>query len=133
MNFGKKYFDVYVIWAEQQVKTGQNWVEAMQGMNEFEPSLMWDKTLAAYQAAIQNTLAAEATGARLMFEDMAEVKGLPQEAIKVVDYFKDMTGQVTNVQQSLVDRGFEMMRKADVSGFVIELPQPAKKPAPAKA
>lgn len=133
MNFGKKYFEVYATWMDQQVKTGQGWVEAMQGMDKFDPSLMWDKTLNAYQAAIQSTLDAEVAGATLYFEDVAGVKGLPQEALKVVDYFKGITGQVTDAQQNLVDGGFEFLRKTDVSGLVLELPQaqPAKKPAKA--
>lgn len=48
---------------------------------------------------------------------------------------KEITGQVTNVQQSLVNSSFELLRKTDVKGLVIELPQaqPAKKTPKAKS
>ncbi len=135
MDFGKQYLDVYTTWVDRQVKIGQDLFNAVQGVDKFDPSLMWDKTLDAYQASIQGTLDAEVASTRLWFADLAEVKGLPEEAVKFVDYSKKVAEQVENAQQSMVDSGFEYLRKVDVKGFAVEIPlaQPAKKPAKAKA
>ena len=135
MSFGKQYVDVYTTWVEQQVKIGQGFVEAVQAIDIFDPSLVWDKTLDAYQASIQSTLDAEVAGARLYFEDVAGIENLPEDVLKVVDYSKNITEQLTNAQQSLVNTSFEFLRKVDVKGFVVELPQapPVKKTAKAQA
>ena len=135
MSLGQQYLEVYTTWVEQQVKTGQGLVEAVQEVDKFDPSLVWDKTVDAYQASIQSTLDAEVAGARLYFEDVAGLDYLPEEALNLVDYSKNITEQVTNAQQSLVDSSFELLRKANVKEFVVELPQaqPVKKTAKAKA
>jgi len=135
MSLGQQYIEVYTTWVEQQVKTGQGLVEAVQEIDKFDPSLVWDKTVDAYQASIQSTLDAEVAGARLYFEDVAGLDYLPEEALNLVDYSKNITEQVTNAQQSLVDSSFELLRKANVKEFVVELPQaqPVKKTAKAKA
>ncbi len=123
MEFGKQYFDVYTTWAERQMKVGQDFFEALQGADKFDPSLMWDKTLEAYQASIQGTLDAEVAGAHLLFEDMAGLDYLPQEAIQLVDRSKEVAEQVTNVQQTVVDNGFEFLRKFDAKRLALEIPQ----------
>ena len=131
MDLGKKYQDVFTRWTDLQVKTGQAWLEAVQKTDIFDPSLVWDKTIDAYETSIQGTLDAEVAGARLWFEEMMAAKGLPEETVEWVKQAQSLTEQFGGMQHDFVKTWFSYLRQIDVpefSGSFVKEPL-VKKPA----
>lgn len=124
MNAVNHYLEIGQQWINGQVKIGQGLFETIQGLEQFDAALLWDKSIDAYQAAIQGNLDAEVAGTRVWFEEVAPVNNLPAAALDLVKQMEDMTAEVANTQQTAVDNWFNLLREIDVK----ELPLVGIKP-----
>ncbi|MCB0181478.1 MAG: hypothetical protein KDI62_24840 [Anaerolineae bacterium] len=127
MNAVNQYVDISKKWFDFQLKTGQEWFEAVKGLDQFAPNLFWSKSVEAYQQSVQGSLDAEIAGARIWFEDVVPVKDLPEP---VVDMFKKMRGatdKVTEAQQTLADNWFKLLKQVDFNQTPLALVQEAQK------
>ena len=131
MNALNHYVEVGQKWIDGQVKIGQGWFEAIQGLEQFDPSLVWDKTIDAYQASIQASLDTQVAGTKIWFEEVVPVNTLPQTAVDLVKQMQDVTAEVTQAQQTAVDKWFDLLKQIEVKELPladIEPEQPKKKP-----
>ncbi|MCB0163815.1 MAG: hypothetical protein KDI79_06300 [Anaerolineae bacterium] len=129
MNAINHYVEVGQKWVDGQVKTGQGWFTAIQGLEQFDPSLLWDKTIEAYRASVQATLDAQVAGTKIWFEEVVPVGNLPQPAVDLVKQMQDVTAEVAQAQQTAVDNWFGLLRQIDVKELPlagIEPEQPKK-------
>lgn len=132
MNAVNHYVEVGQKWVDGQIKIGQGWFESIRGLEQYDPSLIWGKTVEAYQASIQSNLDAEIAGTKIWFEEVMPVNTLPEAAVGLVKQMQDITAEVTKTQQTAVDNWFSLLKQIDVKELSIagiELEQP-KKPAP---
>ena len=129
-----QYVDVGKKWFAAQVTLSQNWVEGMQGLDQFKPDLIWGKTVETYQASVQETLDAEVASTRIWFEEVVPFKDLPEPAVDLMKQMQGMTEKVTETQQVFADNWFNLLRQ--VNGKSLPLPvveEEPKKPAPKAA
>ncbi|MCB0191996.1 MAG: hypothetical protein KDJ65_08640 [Anaerolineae bacterium] len=117
MNAFNQYVELGQKWANGQIGIGKGLFEAIRGIEQFDAGLIWDKSLAAYQAAVQGNLDAEVAGANLWFEEVVPVQAMPANALDVVKQMQDMTAEVTQAQQSAVDNLFDLLHKIDVKAL----------------
>lgn len=117
MNAINHYLEVGQTWANGQVKIGQGLVEAIRGLEQFDAGLIWDKSVEAYQAAVQGSLDAEVAGANIWFEEVVPVSAMPANAVDVVKQMQAATAEFTQAQQAAVDNGFNLLRQVDVKNL----------------
>ncbi|HRV96077.1 MAG TPA: hypothetical protein P5526_28250 [Anaerolineae bacterium] len=117
MNAVNQYVEVGQQWIDGQVKIGQGLFESIQGLKQFDAALLWDKSIEAYQAAIQGNLDVEIAGTRILFDEVAAVNNVPAAALDLVKQMEDMTAEVAKTQQTAVDNWFNLLRQIDVKGL----------------
>jgi len=117
MNAVNQYVEVGQQWIDGQVKIGQGLFESIQGLDQFDAALLWDKSIEAYQAAIQGNLDVEIAGTRILFDEVAAVNNVPAAALDLVKQMEDMTAEVAKTQQTAVDNWFNLLRQIDVKGL----------------
>ncbi|MCB0211783.1 MAG: hypothetical protein KDJ52_20760 [Anaerolineae bacterium] len=113
MNAVNNYVDVSKKWFDFQVKTGQDFVEVLRNVNEFNPALVWNKSVAASEASVQESLNAEVAGAQILFDEVAAVDNLPAPAIELVKQMQGLTGQFTDTQRAFVENWFNLLKKVN--------------------
>jgi hypothetical protein len=113
----KQYQVVLKNWSDSQLKTGQDWFESVQGADKFQPEFVWAKTLDAYQASVQESLKAEKAGAKILFEEVAALKGMPKEATEWVKLWQGVNEQIIGMQEEYVDTWFKILRQFNFTGF----------------
>ncbi len=133
MDIFKQYLEVFQNWSDLQVNTGKDWLETVQGVDKFDPKLVWYKTLDAYQASLQGSLEAEKTGFQTWFEQVASVKELPKEATDLVKNVQGITEQVTGLQQEFVNAWFKALRQVDFLALPAEFLKAQPVPPAVKA
>mgnify|MGYP001171561967 CR=1 FL=1 len=114
MSAVNQYVEVGQTWVNGQVKIGQGLVEAIRGLEQFDAGLIWDKSVEAYQAAVQGNLDAEVAGANIWFAEVVPVQAIPANALDAVKQVQDMTAEFTQAQQTAVDNWFNLLRQIDV-------------------
>lgn len=130
MDWIKQFQVLYQDWAELQIKTWQDWFEAVQEADKLDPSLIWEKSVAAWQGSVNGTLQTQVEGTRLWAEGVKAIPGLPQEAATLVQPLQAMTEQWIETEQKFSDRWFKVVTQ-NQPGWV--MPEPVQsKPAPAK-
>ncbi|MCB0213681.1 MAG: hypothetical protein KDJ52_30345, partial [Anaerolineae bacterium] len=103
MNAINQYVEVGQKWVNGQVAIGQGLFEAIRGLEQFDAGLIWDKSVEAYQAAVQGNLDAEVAGANIWFAEVVPVQAIPANALDAVKQVQDMTAEFTQAQQTAVD------------------------------
>jgi hypothetical protein len=135
MDWIKQFQGWYQDWAELQIKTWQDWFEAVQGADKLELGLIWEKSIAAWQGSVNSTLQTQVEGVRLWAEGVKAIPGLPKEATTLVQPLLDVTEDWIEMQQQFSDRWFEVVKQNRPHGVISEpvqnKPAPAKKPKPA--
>jgi hypothetical protein len=134
MDWLKQFEGLYQDWAEFQFKTWQDWFEAVQKADKFDPGLIWEKSVAAWQGSVNDTLQAQVEGTRLWAEGVKAIPGLPKEATPFVQPLQTMTKQWLEAEQQFSDRLFEVVMQNQPLWVIPEpvqsKPTPTKKPEP---
>ena len=115
MNAINNYVDVSKKWFDFQVKTGQDFVEALKNVNEFNPGLVWNTSVAASEASVQETLNAEVAGVQILFNEVVAVENLPEAAIEAVKQMQGLTDKFTETQRAFVENWFNLLKKVSVN------------------
>lgn len=126
MNAVNQYVDISKKWFDFQLKTGQEWFEAVKGLDQFAPNLFWSKSVEAYQQSVQGSLDAEIAGARIWFEDVVPVKDLPEPVVDMFNQMRGATDKVTEAQQTLADNWFKLLKQVDFNQTPLALVQEAQ-------
>ncbi|MCB0167120.1 MAG: hypothetical protein KDI79_23025 [Anaerolineae bacterium] len=113
MNAINNYVDVNKNWFDFQLKTGQDLFETLRNVSEFNPSLVWNKSVAASEASVRETLNAEVAGAQILFNEAVAVDNLPPAAVEVVKQMQGLTGQFTETQRAFVDNWFNLLKQVN--------------------
>ncbi|MCB0193021.1 MAG: hypothetical protein KDJ65_13840 [Anaerolineae bacterium] len=113
MNAVNNYVDVSKKWFDFQVKTGQDLFEALRNVNEINPGLVWNTSVAASEASVQETLNAEVAGAQIVFDEVAAVGNLPAPAVELVKQMQGLTGQFTDTQRAFVENWFNLLKQVN--------------------
>lgn len=130
MDYLKQNLEVANQWAEAQRKTWTDWFEAVQKTDEFDPGLIWTKTLDASQESVHKTLEAQQVGSQLCFKAVAEVNGLPKEVVGLTENLQAMMEQWFGLETQVCDNWFAVLKQADLPKFPSKLfpvqPSPVK-------
>ena len=115
MDWLKQNEDMVKAWSDTQQKMLANWLDSMKDFMQPQAAGVWDKTLEAWERAIDNMLESQAQWARLWAGSVTATKGISKEMVEGATQLKDMTERWTEFQQDLWHSWFEMVHKLDWS------------------
>ena len=96
-------------WAYGQQKVLEDWLDLMQGTERPSHSATWNETMKAWQAAVQETLDAQATWLRDWNGRVRVTSGSPTELRKNVQQAQVLLLRWTEVQQHLWQDWFHLV------------------------
>lgn len=113
MDWLKQSEEMIKVWSDTQQKMMSGWLDSMKDFTQPQASGVWEKTLDAWQNAVDSMLESQAQWARMWAGSVTATKGVSKEMVEGAAQLKEMTERWTEFQRELWHNWFEMVRKLD--------------------
>jgi hypothetical protein len=115
MDWLKQSEEMVRAWSDTQQKMLTTWLDSMKGFMQPQAAGVWEKTLEAWERAIENMLESQAEWARMWAGSVTATKGVSKDVVESATQLKEMTERWTEFQQELWHSWFEMVHTLDWS------------------
>lgn len=104
-------------WSETQQEVIEQWLDMIEGHSEPPSAALWKQTLSVWEATVKRTMEAQNATMNSWISQVQEVEGMPEEAKRRVEEGKAIMKRWTEVQSTLWEKWFEMMRQMDPGSY----------------
>jgi hypothetical protein len=128
MDWTKQYEEMMQTWTDAQTKMWAAFSESVTGFGKSPSRRMWEQAIARGEELVKNTLAAQNDWLKAWAKNLAEMEGMPEQAGKSLDQFKEMVQRWTGTQEKLWGAWFGFLKKLDPTESVTGWGETAQNP-----
>jgi len=117
MDWFKQSEEMFKAWTDTQQKMWETFSENVTNYGKSPGEKMWSQAINAGEELVKNSLTAQAEWMTSWSDSFKSMEGIPEQAAKSIDQFKEMTERWVTTQENLWSAWFEMLKKLDPSQF----------------
>jgi hypothetical protein len=117
MDWTKQNEEMFKAWTQAQTKMWEAYSESVSSFGKSPGEKVWEQIIAAGEELVNNSLNAQAEWMKNWAENFKTLDGIPEQGIKALDQFREMTAGWAATQGKLWAAWFDMLKKFDPSQF----------------
>jgi hypothetical protein len=113
----KQTEEMFKSWNEAQTRLMEGWRESLKKLGVPQDTEIWGKSIQTFEETVEKSLQAQQEWTHSWIENLSSMEGIPEQAQKSADRFREMSDQWLATQGDLWGNWFKMLKSFDPSSL----------------